>query len=398
MLGVRIAGVPLLTRMLLTAQGAGIQRFAVVASRPQQAELQAQLAAEGRLSGCVRWLEPAEGLAPTPDYSLLLPPSVILDPAALRSWLGRVVDGGLVTAPEGSGIGPLAVPAAFLPTCIEAALGGQPGLAGWMEVLRGDQRLVRVPWDGGRQTIHSVGDVAAVERAMLATLRTSEDGPIVDRFVNRALSAPLTRLLAALPVTPNQVTGASLVLGLLGAWLLSREAALASLGGLVLYQLSVILDHVDGELARLKFLHSRLGKWLDNVSDHLVGLAVIGCLTWRVGVTGTAGHIAFLGAAAALGVTGAFLVVFWWSLSGRPREARATAPARLLGSVLAALANRDGFYLALWTMVLWDRPGGFLWALALGANAYWVAWLLIYGPPPRERMAVRRAATRPDAR
>lgn len=393
LLGVRVAGVPLLTRALLTAQRAGIERFAVVASAPQQAALRGQLDDEARLRGRVRWLEPTEDPRAPSAYSLILPVSVVLEAGALRGWLTRVVDSGLVTAPDAAGMSPLVVPAALLPECIRAALRGQPGLMQFLGKLQGDRRLVTVPWEGmGQQPVRSAAEVPAVERAMLAGLRSPEDGPIVDRFVNRALSAFLTRGLIRLPVTPNQVTAASLVTGLLGAWFLGTEGVIASLLGLALFQLSVILDHVDGEVARLKFLFSPLGKWLDNVSDHVVDLAVIALLTWRVAGERTAGYFAVLGLAAAVGVTGAFAVVFWWSVSEQPRAARTTAPAQLLAPVLAFLANRDGFSLALWVTVLLGRPTWFLWALALGANAYWVAWLLIYGLPTRDPLAVERPA------
>lgn len=387
-LGVRVAGVPLLTRALLTAERAGIQQFAVVASGPQQTALRAQLDGDTRLRGRIRWLTPTEDPAPRSASSLVLPPSVILDAGALREWLMRVADGSAVTAPEGAGIGPLAVPAALLAPCIEAALGGQTGLRGFLEKLQGDRRLVRVPWEGvQQQPVRSAGEVPAIERAMVADLRTSDDGPIVDRFVNRTASALLTRWLIPSRLTPNQVTGASLAAGLVGAWLLSADGAWRSLWGLVFYQFSMILDHVDGEVARLKFLYSPLGKWLDNVSDHVVGLAVIASLTWRVAGNRAAGHFTVLGLAAAVGVTLAFMMVFCWSVSGRRLEARKTAPARFLASVLAILANRDGFCAALWVTVLLDRASWFLWALALGANAYWLAWLLMYGLPARSREA-----------
>ncbi|MBI3086019.1 MAG: CDP-alcohol phosphatidyltransferase family protein [candidate division NC10 bacterium] len=393
LLGVRVAGVPLLTRALLTAQLAGIERFSVVASAPQQAALRGQLDGEARLRGRVRWLEPAEDPGAQSAYSLVLPVSVVLEAGALRGWLRRVVDSGSVTVPDAAGTAPLAVPAGLLSQCIQAALGGQSGLTRFLEKLQGDRRLVTVPWEGIRQQpVRSAAEVPAVERAMLQALRSPEDGPIVDRFVNRALSAFITRGLIRSRVTPNQVTAASLVTGLLGAWLLGIEGALPSLLGLALFQLSVILDHVDGEVARLKFLFSPLGKWLDNVSDHVVDLAVIALLTWRVAGERTAGYFAVLGLAAAIGVTGAFAVVFWWSVSEQPRAARTTAPAQLLAPVLAFLANRDGFSLALWATVPLGRPTWFLWALALGANAYWVAWLLIYGLPTRDPLAVERPA------
>ena len=385
---VHVAGMPVLTRALLTARWAGIERFTIVASRSQQVALKAILDGEARLEGRVRWHEPAEDLHPLPAYSLVLPLSVVLDARGLRQWLMRAEENGSMAAPDGAAIGPLVVPAVLLAPCIEAALLGEPGWMGFAETLREDRRLVRIPWEGMQlQPLRSVDEVPAVERAMLATARSVEDGPIVDRYVNRAVSWRLTRWLAQWCVTPNQVTAASLATGLIGAWLLRGEGMIGSLGGLLLYQLSVILDHADGELARVKFLQSPLGKWLDNISDHVVDLAMIGCLCWRVASKGTAGYFATLGLAAAVGVTSAFLVVFWWSISTARREVGKTLAARLLSRLLALLANRDAFALALWATILVDRPAWFLWALALGANLYWIAWLLTFGLPPRKRLA-----------
>jgi len=388
---VRVGGIPLLTRTLLTAQRAGIEKFAIVATGAQQAALRIQLGREPLLRARIRWFEPAQDPAPQLSYSLVLPPSVIVDAGALRAWLVRVANGGGVTVPDGGWIGPLAVPSALLSPCIEAALDGQKGLMGFLEVLRRQHRLERVPWEGARhEPVRSLGEVAAIEQAMLTALRSPEDGPIVDRFVNRTVSARLTRWLIRSHVIPNQITCASLITGLGGAWLLGGGGMLKSLWGLVLFQLSVILDHVDGEVARLKFLSSPLGKWLDNVSDHAVDLAVIGFLTWRV--AGNGAHFLAIGWAAALGITIAFVVVFRWSVSGQHLVVRTTVQARLVARALAVLANRDAFCLALWFAIVLDRPTWFLWALALGANAYWAAWLCIYGLPPRPMKAVGEAA------
>jgi phosphatidylglycerophosphate synthase len=381
LLGVRVGGLPLFARTLLTARQAGVERFVVVASEPQQAGLRFQLERDVRLRGRVRWAEPAEAL-PAPADCLLLLPTVLLEAGALRRWIERAAaDGSLIAAESGGG--PLVVPARELSACVEAALGGVAGVTWYLGRLRGQGPLCRVPWEGiDQHPLRSVEEVPEVEHRMIAAFRSPEDGPIVDRYVNRTLSARLSRRLVAWPVTPNQLTVASLVAGLLGAWVLHLEGVLASLAGLVLFQLSMVLDHVDGEVARLKFQFSSLGKWLDNFSDHVVGLAVIACLTWRVAVSGTAAHLAILGLAAAIGVTGSFLVVFWWSLSGRKPQVRRTAAARLVAPALSALANRDGFCLALWATVLPGHPAWFLWALALGANAYWMVWLLTYGLPP----------------
>ncbi len=392
LLAIHVAGLPLLTRLLLTAQRAGIERFTIVASHPQQDALKASLDAEARLHGRVRWYEPAEELPPLQCHSLVLAPSVVLDAGALREWVKRAAENGTVVALDGAAIGPLVVPADLLSACIEAALQGQSGLMLFAEKLHGDRRLVVIPWEGiPLHPLRSAEEVPEVEQALLATVRSSEDGPIVDRFVNRAVSRRFTRWLVRWRVTPNQVTGASLVIGLIAAWFLKGEGAIGSLAGLLLYQMSVILDHVDGELARLKFQFSRLGKWLDNIGDHVVELAVIGGLCWRVASEKTAAYFAVLGLAAAVGVSVAFLVVFWWSFSERRREIGRTGVARVLSRILAFLANRDAFYLVLWSTVIVGHPAWFLWALALGANLYWIAWLLTFGLPPMGRLATDRA-------
>jgi len=386
LLSLRVAGLPQLTRTLLTAERAGIRRFTIVAPAVQQAALRSQLDADGRLIGNIGWLEPAAVVRPVSDHSLVLLPSVILDPGALRKWLARVRRDDSVAAPDGQGTGPLVVHATHLAACITAGLSGRTGVANFLRERSRGGHLRLVPWEGMRHALQATEEVAAVERGMITAMRSAEDGPVVDRFVNRVLAARVTRWLLPSAVTPNQITVASLATGFVGAWLLGFDGFLTSVLGLGLFQLSVVLDHVDGEVARLKFLHSSVGKWLDNLSDHGVGLAVIGFLTWRVVGRGSGGHLLPLGLAAALGATGAFLVVFWWSISGQVRRQRSTAPARLLAQVLAGLANRDGFCIALWATVLLGRPTWFLWALACGANLYWVVWLLVYGLPRRSPM------------
>ena len=67
----------------------------------------------------------------------------------------------------------------------------------------------------------------------------------------------------------------------MGAWWLGHDTPTATRAGLALCQVSGILDHVDGVIARLKCPFTRLGKWLDLVGDHLVNLAAILFGAWR---------------------------------------------------------------------------------------------------------------------
>jgi phosphatidylglycerophosphate synthase len=109
------------------------------------------------------------------------------------------------------------------------------------------------------------------EWALIRRMNKSFEGP-VDALINWRVSMRLTRVLArrSLAVTPNHVTLAAIVVGLVAALAASRGGyAMFALAG-VLLQVNSILDSCDGELARLRFQYSRLGQWLDNLSDDIV--------------------------------------------------------------------------------------------------------------------------------
>jgi phosphatidylglycerophosphate synthase len=143
-------------------------------------------------------------------------------------------------------------------------------------------------------------DDAARRRAEWAVIRRmnkSFEGP-VDALINWRFSMRITRVLAqrSLALTPNHVTIVAIVVGLCASWLASRgDYATFAIAG-VLLEVNSILDSCDGELARLRFQYSRLGQWLDNLSDDIVDNLFIACVGWGLG-----GAWAWLGLAAAAG-------------------------------------------------------------------------------------------------
>lgn len=145
-----------------------------------------------------------------------------------------------------------------------------------------------------------LSDDAAIrraERALIRTMNKSFEGP-VDALINWRFSMPITRVLArrSFAVTPNQVTILAICIGLVASYFASRGAyAGAAIGGALL-QTQSILDSVDGELARLRFQYSKLGQWLDNMSDDIVDNAFIVASGYALG-----GVWLYLGIAAASG-------------------------------------------------------------------------------------------------
>jgi hypothetical protein len=70
-------------------------------------------------------------------------------------------------------------------------------------------------------------------------------------------------------MTPNQVTLVSFAIGLFSAYEFSKGTFWTIFAGAVLLQLSIIIDCVDGELARYTRQFSPLGAWLDAITDRI---------------------------------------------------------------------------------------------------------------------------------
>ena len=88
-------------------------------------------------------------------------------------------------------------------------------------------------------------------------------------FFLRKFSKIFTWLAVKIGATPNQVTLLSFAIGLYSAYSFSRGDFWSIFIGAVLLQLSIIIDCVDGELARYTRKFSKLGAWLDAVTDRV---------------------------------------------------------------------------------------------------------------------------------
>ena len=120
-------------------------------------------------------------------------------------------------------------------------------------------------------------DVVLAKKAIFANVSKSTSGPI-SRKVNSLISIPISRFLCEFGVTPNQMTLVTTIVGLVSAWFVARGTLVDVAIGGTLFQLCAALDRVDGELARSTFRSSRIGAWIDTLGDNLVYLAFMICL------------------------------------------------------------------------------------------------------------------------
>ena len=119
-------------------------------------------------------------------------------------------------------------------------------------------------------------------RALLQTCRRAYDG-LGDRFVIRHFSLPLSGVFCRIGVTPNQITWSNVLVGLVACAFAAVGTRLGFVlaGGLMFFQ--AVLDSCDGEVARLRYLSSKFGMWLDNTSDDLIDNLFIAMLGVGIG-------------------------------------------------------------------------------------------------------------------
>jgi phosphatidylglycerophosphate synthase len=94
------------------------------------------------------------------------------------------------------------------------------------------------------------------------------------RLYVRRLSPYVTRGLLPTRVTPNAVTWAMLLVGLLAAAVLTLPGVPAALGAALLIQAQILLDCVDGELARWRRQFSPAGIYLDRLAHFVTETAL----------------------------------------------------------------------------------------------------------------------------
>lgn len=98
----------------------------------------------------------------------------------------------------------------------------------------------------------------------------------------RKISIKISRFLIKTSITPNQITIMSFLIILLAAILFLTGLYLYLIIGAILLHFSLIFDCVDGEIARMKALESKVGVLLDEALDNIGYFLIFLCLAYGV--------------------------------------------------------------------------------------------------------------------
>jgi phosphatidylglycerophosphate synthase len=123
---------------------------------------------------------------------------------------------------------------------------------------------------------------AELRLARSVRFETVEKDGLLARVLDRKISWRISYGLARTSITPNQVTLFNTALGLLSALMFAMPSYWWRLAASLLFLLTVTLDGVDGELARLRMTESEAGGRLDIITDNIVHVALfiglmVGC-------------------------------------------------------------------------------------------------------------------------
>ncbi len=219
------------------------------------------------------------------------------------------------------------------------------------------------------QTVHRLSDVQTAEKKLFNSLKGEFEG-FVDRYVNRKLSRWFTRLFLAFGLSPNSITILATLIGLMSAAGFGMGTYTTGVVAAVLFQLAVVIDCCDGEVARLTFTESQFGAWFDIAMDNMIHMAIFAGVAAGLYITQVGQPLAWitlaLGAAAVLGNGLAFLLVEKAQKIKSANGWKTPVNAAWSDFMLKNVASRD-FSVPLLIFALFGRLDWFLWMAAGGS-------------------------------
>lgn len=354
----RIAGLTLLDRLVVAVHRSGAAPITIVTEDPLP-ELE-------RTRALGIFVEVA-GTVPRVDGPVLVAEAnLLVQPADVRRCLearGRLVakrrNGiteqlqiGVSDEREGSG------------GSLRAKYGGRPASEFKVETLLQHRQIIEA--SGVARVVDERLAAREATRALWSSMSSSADG-FVDRVFNRPMGRFLSKMLIHTPVSPNMISIASIIIGVMAALFLAEGSYRWALIGALLFQVSAIVDCVDGEIARILFKESPLGKWIDLAGDQIVHISVFAGIAFGLLRNGGGKDTVWLGLSAVFGALISFGVV----LRGmrQPTEAGGS-----LQKLINAATNRDFSVLVLMLAIV-QKLHWFLWMAAIGSHLFWMTAL-----------------------
>ncbi len=196
------------------------------------------------------------------------------------------------------------------------------------------------------------------------------DSPIIDKYIIRKISGFISGFLSRTPVTPNQVTFISLILGIISGIFFSLGEYTYTITAGLLYFISTVFDQCDGEVARLKQMETEFGRKLDIIVDAIVNTVIVIGITIAVYMKMGSVLVIIAGFFAMTGITISLLLATYFS-----HDSKKDTGAK---EMLDKLNNKDFFYIIMLASVIFNQMIWLLLIMAVGTNIYWIVHKIAY--------------------
>ena len=355
----KICGIPFLMRNVLTLQRAGINSI-IICNSENDTELCKRIFEEHKLNIKLTFeTDIAALIESTKEFSVL-----VLNSGALHTRHEIESGMGLVNSEDNLFIQPLER-GAMTKTLNHLIFKGNISLGKLSSIQNSNVKFL----PGHKSSLISQPKDFLVQHTNLLNNCGLNNDSFMDKTITRFFSRQLTRFFLKTPLSPNMITILSLFIGLVSAAFFFQGTYEKSIIGAGFLLLSAWIDCTDGEVARLKFLESKIGGQLDILCDNLVHFSVF--FSIGIGLYHSTGNSIFkyFGILAVVGSLISFLLLSA-SIIDEKGKAEMNMPSPKMQKTLTNnLANRDFIYF-LFLMAIMGRVDIFICITAIGSNFF----------------------------
>ena len=212
---------------------------------------------------------------------------------------------------------------------------------------------------------------------MAEQLDFSKAGKEHDEYAARAIKIivkPLARLVSRhANFTPNQVSLLSLIVGVASIFFLFWGGYLFTLIGAGLSSFYLVFDIIDGQIARVKGLTSKVGAWLDGV----LSFALIPLMLLATGIGLESYSALLVGSLAALCFPLQFTFIYYYKaeIQGHTERIRLPLPGKF--QWIRYVYGMIIFFPLLLLGAIFNKTIYTLWFFAVVGNLFWIMLLLV---------------------
>ena len=296
----RVAGVPLIVRGIMTLFGAGVEKITLLIAQTQRDKIERFLKRfqKKRLPE-IDIIEYDEPYRVSPDIIeklqrganhdlLLINANLLFDGEVIETMQSFSVRGReMLVCHEGSHNVPIIkIARSSLSSLVQFATVQPRSVESCIRFLteQSDLRTVAKPTTSNTFLVRRPRERIVAEKFLAESIRHAASGPVA-RYINKRFSLPISLILSRLWVSPHAITALNILIGLFsGVFIADGHSYWIILFGAILFQIASIVDGCDGEVAKLTFRCSKFGQYIDSVSDNLsLGSFMTGLIAgyWR---------------------------------------------------------------------------------------------------------------------